>query len=404
MKIALVGLPNDFLANQHSVPRIGLLYLGGVLSSRHDTSVFCLDNLSDCQKILAQDFDWIGLTATTREYPSAISFLNYFKREKSKSIIAIGGPHVNALPDEAIRNGFDCVVKGEAESIILDLVESQATGFFDAGFIKNLDTIPFPQRNLVDQWDWQANFTGLERQTKSTVILLSRGCPYACAFCGPHDQYRRRSNESIWQELNLLKADGYEDLVVIDDLPFVSQKQVRDFCKMTRDLNLSFRCNFRADFITRDIADCLAKSGCLRIQIGIETVTDDQLVQIDKKITAEQNIRAIEICREAGIATKALLIWGLPGDNKESADAIIKWVKKNRPTFIQISRFIALPESPIWKKEFHLQTIDYSHMDFFSFDRQDAINDPIYAWMRQECSQYTMVDTGLPKGGNHESR
>jgi radical SAM superfamily enzyme YgiQ (UPF0313 family) len=202
---------------------------------------------------------------------------------------------------------------------------------------------------------------------------------------------------------------GHRTLVVVDDLPFLTAFQVRQFCDLIRPLVLRFRCNFRADRITPAIARMLAEAGCVRIQIGVESVTEGVLTAVRKRLGTEAAGRAIAICREAGIAVKAMFVWGLPGDGPATARQTVKWVRRWRPDSIQVSTFVPLPGSPLWRDGYGARVTDYRALNFFDRDDQPmGFGNDRYGpaelaawrrWLLDACWPWTQIDLGLAVPG-----
>ncbi len=409
-KILLVGLPNAFLENQRSVPRIGLLYLGTVLQQAgHEVSVEQLQSLRQLEDLIQNAYDMVGASATTREYPDAVQLLNYFKREGHQAKIIIGGPHATALPDECLLNGFDWVVTGEADECINDIVtHPPTTRRVDAGMVVELDRLPFPDRRLAGEPElWHPFMARGKENVLTTSMLLSRGCPYHCGFCGPHFSYRRRSDQNIGDELEMLCESGYRGLVIIDDLPFVTEQHVRGFCERIAPLEMIFRCNFRADLLTSSIAKMLAAVGCCRLQFGIESANSEVLARANKARDTKIDGHVIDICHEYGIEAKAMFVWGLPGDDSETAKEVIRWIERYRPDSVQISRFVPLPMSPFWREGYHRCVTNYRSLSFFKESHSSRTETPqanprlqktevLYEKILSECSRLTHIDTGIP--------
>jgi radical SAM superfamily enzyme YgiQ (UPF0313 family) len=410
--ILLVSPPNPFLENPCSVPRLGLLYLGTILRQYgHRVTVRHLRNLSELEGLVENNFDFVGISATTREYLDAIQILNYFKREDSRATIAIGGAHATALPEEALRNGFDIVVTGEAEEEIVRLVNAppDRPTIVCAGWVQDINRLPFPQRDLMGDDELWRPFLGLGQnlRLRTASILLSRGCPYACTFCGPHFHYRRRSSDNIAAELEMLHAQGYRGLIIVDELPFTTEQQVRSFCEQIRPLGMKFRCNFRPDLLTPKIAELLGEAGCCRLQFGIESANQTILDRINKGTRPDANGRAVAICHEYGLQVKAMFIWGLPDDSPETAQQIVRWVARYRPDSIQVSMFVPLPGSPAWQSGYHSRVTDYCTLAFFQNPNlkmpiglaNDSLSlevlETLHVEIMSQCSQFTYIDRGL---------
>jgi len=417
--ILLVSPPNPFLENPRALPRLGLLYLGTVLHQHgHQVMVRHLRSLSELEGLAEKPFDFVGISATTREYPDAIQILNYFKREGHPATVALGGPHATALPEEGLRNGFDVVVTGEADEEIVELVNRppDRPRIVHAGMVRGLDRLPFPKRDLIgDHKSWQP-FLGLgqDPDLRTTSILLSRGCPYHCTFCGPHFRYRRRSGDKVAAELAALCKQGYRGFVIVDDLPFVTEQQVRSFCERIRPLGIRFRCNFRTDLLTPKIAELLAGAGCCRLQFGIESANQLILDRVNKGTSPGANGHTIEICQEHGLQVKVMFLWGLSNDGPETAQQIVDWVAHYRPNSIQVSRFVPLPGSPAWQSGYHSRVTDYCALAFFRNPKQrmpigvahDRLSlealEALYAKILSECSRFTHIDRGLPPDAEEE--
>lgn len=236
-------------------------------------------------------------------------------------------------------------------------------------------------------------------------ILLSRGCPFRCAFCGPHAPYRRRSRAGISAEVRRLRATGYEGLVVVDDLPFLNEEDVVEFCDAVRPLGMRFRCNYRPNLLTSTVATLLKSSGCCRIQVGIESVEAETLRNVGRP-NPDLNGRAIQICRDEGLQVKAMFIWGLPGDSEQTAARLVEWVRRYRPDAIQVSLFTLLPGSPLWNGGLCRYLVDYTKAAFFpglDSDQTGVGNGymsaaemrRLYRRIIDGCGQFTYVDRGL---------
>src|SRR4030066_1550141 len=66
-------------------------------------------------------------------------------------------------------------------------------------FIKDLDSLPHPARELFDPDRYRM------RKKRSTMIITSRGCPHRCAYCSAHlvmgTSFRTRTPEAILKEM-----------------------------------------------------------------------------------------------------------------------------------------------------------------------------------------------------------
>ncbi len=107
--------------------------------------------------------------------------------------------HASALPEEAIKYA-DQVVIGEAENIIVDLIEGNVKGkIVYSPPVEDLDTIPFPDYSILKTPCQVAN------------LMTSRGCPFECIFCTTSrlfHPYRYRTPDNVIEELEMYKKMG----------------------------------------------------------------------------------------------------------------------------------------------------------------------------------------------------
>ena len=95
-----------------------------------------------------KDADVICFYTMTSNAPRAYELAKIFQKEYKKRVI-IGGMHASAVPEEAIKYA-DQVVIGEAENIIVDVIEGNAKGkIVNSPPVEDLDSIPFPDYSIL---------------------------------------------------------------------------------------------------------------------------------------------------------------------------------------------------------------------------------------------------------------
>ena len=95
-----------------------------------------------------------------------------------KGYRVLGGPHASIDPEETYRTSlYSCVVAGEGENVIKDILIYRPTGIIRAPRITDLDSLPFPDRTVAHRYNWTID------GRKATTMVTSRGCTGKCAFC-----------------------------------------------------------------------------------------------------------------------------------------------------------------------------------------------------------------------------
>jgi len=211
--------------------------------------------------------------------------------------------------------------------------------------IKDIDTIPYPDRRLIDIKSYHYQIDGEE----ATTIMTSRGCPYDCAFCQhPWHGVRMHSAEYITDELKYLRNDlGYKAVMFFDDIFTLKKKRLCKVAKALKTLSMIYRCFIRSDIVDRNTLKLLRETGCREVGFGAESGSQEILNTISKHNTVDRNTWLVEECRRLGIRTKAFLMVGLPGESNESCQATYDWIKEVAPDSWDITIYQPYKGSPI---------------------------------------------------------
>ena len=312
--VAFVVPDNPYLITPKVHPPLGVLYLGAVLQAKHDVEVIDLADVKTSHSVLAKsmDSDYVCLTATTTQFPAAISF-NANMPERGISVI--GGVHVTHNPFHGMV--FDIVIEGEGETAIQKVINNSKTqGFYRLNEIANIDTIPFPARSLVDIHSYKYEIDDVP----ATTMITSRGCPYACSFCSTiWHKVRFHSSDYVLKELAEVQYKyGFNAVHFFDDVFTLKPERLKSICAGLHARKMSRRCFITGANITDKQLAMMARSGCKEVGIGIESGSEKILQTINKVSTVKSNKAAIKTARKLGIRVKGLFIVGLPGESHET--------------------------------------------------------------------------------------
>jgi len=247
----------------------------------------------------------------------------------SRAHITLGGHFATFEYENILRHypSVDSIVRHEGEATLRELcgrllrgeplaplegaVVRTPTGPVDGGKrrLPPLDDLPFPDRR------------GAPREVMGVAaapIVGSRGCYADCSFCciyawadnADGARYRRRSVESIAEEMRReYVGRGVRLFVFHDDNFFVPSpaqnvkrygrlKELLDDAGMT-DIALVIKC--RPNDVTPELFALLKSIGLLRAYVGIETNSDEGIVSLNRRITSEDNRRALGILRQLDV-------------------------------------------------------------------------------------------------------
>ncbi len=282
--------------------------------------------------------DVIGTTSVTMNAKKAIEIIKTAKSINPSVITMYGGPHASFDFKNILQNNndIDIVIHGESEETLLELVPCihspekwggiKGISFKKNGeiintetrpLIENLDTLPFPSRHLLPMSRYQA--LGFP-----VSIITSRGCPNKCIFCLGRKmvgfKVRHRSTSLVVDEIENILSYGFEIINIADDLFTANKKRVIEFCNELKKRGLNFKWSVfaRVNTVSPEILNEMKKAGCHSISFGIESGNTEMLKTVRKGITLDQARKAVAVCKEAGIATHASFMAGLPGESLET--------------------------------------------------------------------------------------
>jgi anaerobic magnesium-protoporphyrin IX monomethyl ester cyclase len=324
------------------LPPLGLGYLASYLKNKG----FSVD-IVDCtfmtweravEKVVTLQPSIVGVYSMFSMAEPARSFAKAL-RGKCKMLVA-GGPLPTVNP-EFFLNDFDIVVKGEGEQTFLELIKqffrkgdfskipglifrisNEVTHTADRKPIEDLDSIPFPSRELFPNQDY-INYWRSLNQSPTTSIITTRGCPFNCDFCSHAIfglSYRERTPKNVVDEIESTLKLGYEEIFFIDDCYTLNTQRMIEICSeiVKRRLRFKWECLSRVDNITLELTKKMKQAGCTRVFFGIESGSERILKIMRKGFSLEQARKAVKNAKSAGIKTGAFFILGYPGETDES--------------------------------------------------------------------------------------
>jgi radical SAM superfamily enzyme YgiQ (UPF0313 family) len=177
----------------------------------------------------------------------------------------------------------------------------------------------------LSKWGKVGSYTGLIPAKKIfATVLANRGCRAQCTFCSVRNfngvGVRRRSAESVVDELLLLKeVYGVEHIMWLDDdLLFDRHETMRLFNEMIRrKIDITWDCTngVIVSAMTEEIVSAAEESGCIGLNLGMESGNEEILIEIKKPGTVRNFLEGAEILRRhPKIFTKVFIMIGFPGE------------------------------------------------------------------------------------------
>ncbi|HUT92115.1 MAG TPA: radical SAM protein [Thermoguttaceae bacterium] len=363
--------------------------LAGALTGDHDVRILDMRIEDD----LVRHLDgfrphMVGASCVAANYHLARGVLATVKCHNPETFTVIGGHHPSLAPEECNDPDIDFVVIGEGEMTLRELAHVCEQGK-DVQAVRGIgyrtadgEFRVNPPRQLMDLDDLPPAARGLTAKYRkrklyyraswrpTDCVISSRGCPYKCKFCGiwkvNRGRYRVRKAEAIADEIESI-SDPYVNFIddnTLDHIPTVTR--LAELLE-ERQIKKTYEFYGRADTVVRhpDLIERLRGVGLKLLLLGLESHDQAALDSFDKRISADTNRRAIEICHASDVEIVAYLIVK-PSFDRDDFRRLSDYVAENRlthPIFTILSPF---PGTDLYEEvKGTLITDSYELIDFY---------------------------------------
>lgn len=288
-------------------------------------------------------FDLVGITAFTAEAPGAYAIADNF-RAKGVPVV-MGGFHVSALPEEALRHA-DSVVVGEAESVwrhlLEDLENNRLKPVYRAEALVDMKEMAVPARHLLNRNAYSTGFY---------TVQATRGCPFNCEYCAVSaffgTKYRVRPVAEVIEEI---RGFDTRNLFFVDDNITGRKAYAKELFRALMPLKLAW--GGQTDINIADDGELLrlyAGSGGRYAFIGFESLSEANLKRMNKSWNSPDRYRAaIQRIRKAGVSILGSFIFGLDDDDPGVFKRTVDFIKTSGIDAAQFHILTPLPGTRLY--------------------------------------------------------
>lgn len=348
--VVFVVPPAPFLIDEKANPPLGVAYLISYLKREgfKNISFYHITGNTPVPKITGDVFCFSFVTS---QVTSTKKLLEHYKKVNPNSIFICGGVHPTSRPLECINMGFDCVVKGEGEISLTNLLNSIIEGgdippTVESPIIKDIDSLPLPDYRAIKAEEYSFIFN--DEQFMS--IITTRGCPYNCSFCSSKVMWGRNvryhSVEYIKKLITMLMEEFNLKAIMFQDDTFpLKYNRFKEICCYLKEEGIAYRCLARANILSDDVVKLFKDTGCIEVGVGIESFNNKILKTMKKGTTKQININAISTCKKHGLSIKIFIMYGIPGETHETIRETIEELERNPPDNLDVSILYPYPGS-----------------------------------------------------------
>ena len=316
--------------------------------------------------------------------PEVIELAKATKARLPQSYIFVGGHSASFIPHDLLHHAegaIDCVVRGEGEASTPQLLEALPGGQVEAlpGIVTLQGMGPpplllegldqhFPARDLTRKR--HKYFIGVLDPCAS--IEFTRGCPWDCTFCSAWTfygrSYRQSTPEAVVDDLAQIQEPN---VFIVDDVTFIHPEHGMAIGRAIekRGIRKQYYLETRCDVLlrNREVFAYWKRLGLLFMFLGVEALDEETLRAHRKRVTANENLLALDVARQLGV-TVAINLIADPDWDKERFRLVREWAV-SVPEIVHLTVNTPYPGTETW----HTEARQLTSRDYRLFDVQHAV-------------------------------
>jgi len=316
--------------------------------------------------------------------PEIVELAQATKARLPDCYVFVGGHSASFIAPEILEHGgeaIDCVVRGEAEGVVGDLLE--AIGDPHLARLPGVVTADGagPAPTVLDSLDRFRPARDLMRRRRKYFIGVldpcasaefTRGCPWDCVFCSAWTfygrSYRTVSPEAAVEDLARVEEPN---VFLVDDVAFIHPEHGFAIGQEIerRGIRKQYYLETRCDVLARnqEVFAYWRRLGLRYMFLGVEAIDEEGLKRHRKRASVGVNEKALEIARAIGF-TVAINIIADPGWDERRFAIIRDWAL-TVPEIVHLTVNTPYPGTETW----HTESRRLTSLDYRLFDVQHAV-------------------------------
>ena len=313
--------PMDTHLKNRMSPPLGLYTIAAMFRDQFDVvveneNVRAVD-MTDCPDI-------VGISVNVDSLPRSLEIAEAYLDRGIP--VVLGGILPTTAPDEIPAKEGLIVCIGAAEGTWHDIMED-----LQKGTLKRIYTCPHsfsgdkivpPAYDLMPKGDY------LYRN----IFHTSRGCPFRCDFCYNSSKERWYVNRLVEDVISEVRASGIKHVMFIYDNFIGNVKWTRELMAELKKAGIRWNAAVSINVVNiPGLLDEMKDSGCKGLFIGFESINPSSVSGVHKvQNDVAKYEYAVEEIHKRGIMINASFVFGLDSDTKETFQATLDWIVRNK--------------------------------------------------------------------------
>ena len=184
-------------------------------------------------------------------------------------------------------------------------------------------------------------------------VEVSRGCRYNCNFCTIAKVYEQNvSLRPVDEIIEDIKNIGVKYIGLIDENACTNIEYRKELYRHMIPLKKKWFAQITLKaLLEEEFVELMAKSGCFNVFIGMESISEDVLKNMNKRHNIiEEYEKAFDNCVKYNISVSIGTILGYEGDTLENAKLTFEYLN-NKQLFMSIfTTFFPIPNTPSYNQ------------------------------------------------------